>query len=310
MVLPKIFKVYCKGTFIIKMKDRILLSFYYFIYKLGPEYSIQYTDYTASIIGKSCSTLAIILLIKLHKLPLIGSLLVLLINENEANSSAKLKYSSSDVIKGLLSAIAVVMFSIDSKSGPNLNLRFALIGFIFIFLGLFADSIRGLKIMILNAEARITEDEAKSEQLKNEYLLTFNLGVVIIGSIGLAYQWFYSNLSDFIFANLNDRYFLLGHAYTIVCCSLCQYFNVSVLKDEGPIITSILVSFKNAFSILFSIFIFKKHVSLYKGFGLLIVLSIFVYEIKNSWESKNLIKMQSSNDCVIGKKDTKTKKSN
>lgn len=279
-------RLVCNGNFIIKFKDRVLLSLYYFIFKFGPEYSLQYTDYTAKIIGKSCNTLSIILLISLRKLPLVGRVLNLMINENDANASTKLKFDANDVLKGLLTACAVILFSIDTKANSQVNLHLALYGFLFILLGLFFDAIRGMKVMIINEEVNALKETIKSDQLKNEYFFIFNVGVVIIGSLGLLYQWFNSSLSDFIFANYHDRNLILFMANTIVCSSLCHYYNVSVLRDEGPISTSILSSFRKAFSIFLSIFIFRKQISLFKGLGLFIIISIVIYEVNKKCQKK------------------------
>lgn len=94
---------------IFSFKDKILMGTYHCLYKYLPEYSIQLTDYISKIVGKSCKSLALVLVLFLHKTPIIGSLLDGLINESHDSKYSNLK--KSDFIKAILNCLSIILFA-------------------------------------------------------------------------------------------------------------------------------------------------------------------------------------------------------
>lgn len=90
-------------------KDKMLMSIYHFLYKYLPEYSISITDFMSKLIGKSCKSLCLILVILLNKLPVFNKFFSLLINEENYSHSSDLNFK--DIIKGVLNTVSIILFS-------------------------------------------------------------------------------------------------------------------------------------------------------------------------------------------------------
>lgn len=85
------------------------MSIYHFLYKYLPEYSISITDFMSKLIGKSCKSLCLILVILLNKLPVFNKFFSLLINEENYSHSSDLNFK--DIIKGVLNTVSIILFS-------------------------------------------------------------------------------------------------------------------------------------------------------------------------------------------------------
>lgn len=103
-------KISCQTNIeVFSLKDKVIICMYHCLYKYLPEYSIQITDYISKIIGKSCKSLSLVIIMFLHRTPVIGHYLDELINESGSTKIGKLKFS--DFVKATLNCISILLFA-------------------------------------------------------------------------------------------------------------------------------------------------------------------------------------------------------
>ncbi len=113
------------------IRDKLIICTYHCLYKYLPEYSIQITDYISKIIGKSCKSLSLVIIMFLHKVPLTKKYLDELINESGSTKIPKLKLS--DFIKAALNCISIVLFAWQGYSWKSNLYKYILILIIYNF---------------------------------------------------------------------------------------------------------------------------------------------------------------------------------
>lgn len=283
-------------TSLISLKDKGVFSICYFLNKFLPEYAILFTDYMCKILSSSCSAISLILLIILLKTPVIGNLLLKICNISDKDKD-NIKVNLNDVIKAILTSIAVIFLSYNPESNNKEQLKYALIGYVLVLLGLFFNSIINLKVMAnsnkYNKEENdsINEEEKKanqkqSDQLKLEYLISINVGLSLFSLFGVIYYLIFDDLFIFLRYNLLDFNFVFILIVATVSSSFGNKLYVSLLNDLGPMSYFMVSALKKCISLILSIIVFQKSLDYYKTIGLIVAFILIIFETANKKNKK------------------------
>ena len=227
----------------------------------------------------------------IYKTPILGSNLKRLLNLKGNEKS--FNFTMKDLIKAIVSTIVVLLFSISkNKNSESLSLKHSIYGFSLVILALIFDSLKSIKVISINNELENKDNEL--DELKFEYYLSFNFGIVVISIIGIIYQLIFSDLWNFLILNCFNYKLYLLIIVTSISSSFSSYFNVSILREEGPITLSIISSFRKCISIILSMIIYNKTFDNLKIIGLILVFIIIVYETVMKYKSNMLKKIKLS----------------
>lgn len=226
-----------------------------------------------------------------YKTPILGSNLKRILNLKGNEKS--FDFTMKDLIKAVASTIVVLLFSISkNKNNEGLSLKYSIFGFLLVILALIFDSLKSIKVISINNELK--ENDNELDELKFEYYLSFNFGIVILSIIGIIYQLVFSDLWNFLLLNCFNYKLYLLIIVTSISSSFSSYFNVSILREEGPITLSIISSFRKCISIILSMIIYNKSFDNLKIIGLVLVFIIIVYETIMKYKSNMLKKIKLS----------------
>lgn len=202
------------------------------------------------------------------------------INNQEIYS---LDSSNSSFIEATIYWIRNIVFISD-------KFKLLIYGYLFVSLGLFFDTFKILKVLILNKKFNNNKNNSKlnkdkiinnKDLLSLEYHYSFNIGLFIFSFFGLIYYAFFTEFLYFILANIYNFKLI---AYILIC-SPCGFISnlyyVILLREEGPITYFIINAFNKSLLILLSMYLYNKNFSIFKGIGLLIAFILILYEVYN-----------------------------
>ena len=265
---------------IFSFQDKIIMCNYHFLYKFLPEFSVQITDFISKLIGKSCKSLAIVILILIHKIPFFGRIIDDLINNSKGSKVTSI--SIKDIVFAILNCVTIILFSWKGYEWKKISFEYSMLGFFLVISGLLIDALKSLKITILNDKYNALNNKELSEKLKVEYMVVFNFGLLIYTLIGIIYQILFQDLGQVIYynflTNLNFK-FIIVYALLIVSNSFQNYFHFTIIRNEGPIKLAFITSIRKVLSLFLNLIIYQKSIDSFKGIALSIVTAIIIYEL-------------------------------
>lgn len=217
--------------------------------------------------------------------PVLGNLIEKLIGQKVVNNST----SMADISKGVLSALAIFLFSYDSGSSETKkeSNKYIIIGFSLILLNLMFDGLLALKEKLIKKQVETNKEFAEYKYMLGwNIMFTLNCFIVlfalpVIGNICLflGYHVVYHGLYDRILHYFHCYDLRVDFAYAMCCTVTGQVAIFQILQKHGPLSLSIYTGTRKLLSILLSIIYFNKNLDLLQMIAIMIGVFIIVWEL-------------------------------
>lgn len=188
--------------------------------------------------------------------------------------------------KGILNIIIMLLYFYSE----SISFNYRVIGFLLVLLSLIFDSLKSLKVNVLNNKYNNLNNQYLSDRLKLEYILLFNGGLLLFSSVGCLYDFFYTDFGGFLYHNFYyslNYPLIISYVITSMAGSTANYMHFTILREEGPLTLTIITSFRKVLSLASSIIIYQKSVDSLKILGMAIYCGLIFYEVSSKMKINN-----------------------
>lgn len=224
----------------------------------------------------------------LYNVPIIGGIFKKLINQNDSNSKAS--YSKKDLIKVILTTLAVLLFSYNPNAtnfSSKSNSMRTLFGLGLLLLSLLCDGLVCLKEKIINGVVHSDEKyEGYDKVLSWEYMMIYSYFSLLFCSGGIIYGVIFNNLSQALFTYLSCVELVKDLITYSLFNSLGQVVIFISLEKYGPLALSMITSVRKILTIAFSIIIFGKKIMVHQCVSLILAIVVIFWEVMDKQKHK------------------------
>ena len=224
----------------------------------------------------------------LYHVPIIGGIFRKLINQKESTSKAS--YSKRDLLKVILTTLAVLLFSYNPNAmnfSSKSNSMRTLIGLGLLLLSLLCDGLLCLKEKIINGVVHSDEKyEGYDKVLSWEYMMIYSYFSLVFCFGGIIYGVMFNNLSQDLFAYLSCVELVKDLIIYSLVNSFGQVIIFIFLEKYGPLALSMITSVRKILTIALSIIMFGKKIMIHQCASLILATVVILWEVMDKQKHK------------------------